>query len=157
MGSLLNTFQAQPTQDKMVVFTGKFKETKKENIDQFYAKLLPAGTPPEHLKAAAAMTPIIEITELGPNKYRVTTVDSNSGNKVDEEEFQLGVQRPLNKAGRKGTTITTKEGNSKFVTVEKGQDAATKDLRITMEFTNAGINLEMAVDGVVAKSTMVRQ
>ncbi len=159
----------------MVQFAGTYKRTKEEHYEDFLNAL---GLNFFLRKAATISTPVMEITETSPGKWRIKTMTTL---KTIEVNFKLG--EPFDETfvdGREVTTTISQEGDSRYcvcasnshhcqdcfnkmtskhrwITVQKEKKVGGTDLTIVRDFTDEGINVEMKCKDVVSKQFFARQ
>ena len=93
----------------MAKFAGTYKRTREERYEDFLNKL---GLNFLLRKAATVSTPVMEISETSPGKWRIKT---STTLKTMEINFQLGV--PFDEKtidGRDATTTVTQEGEARY-------------------------------------------
>jgi len=97
----------------MVQFAGKYKQTKEDKYKDFLAKL---GVGMVMRQAAAASTPITEITDLGGGKWKIATSTKLAKVEIEFEPGKGFDEKTTD--GREVTTTVTIEGN-KWTTTQK--------------------------------------
>merc|ERR1712045_199689 len=116
----------------MVQFAGSYTHVKAENVDAYMAAI---GVPWIARKAAAAVTPALEITQDGED-WTMSWKTSVISNTV---KFKLGVEFEEKNPGGKVVKATL-EGN-KLTLVHASERAG--DIRRELEFSDTGIIMTM--------------
>lgn len=118
----------------MVQFSGSYTHVKAENVDAYMAAI---GVPWIARKAAAAVTPALEITQDGED-WTMSWKTSVISNTV---KFKLGVEfEEKNPGGKVVKAVATLEGN-KLTLVHASERAG--DIRRELEFSDTGITMTM--------------
>ncbi len=135
----------------MVQHAGKYKQTKEDKYEDFLKEL---GLNLMMRKAAKASTPLMEISEVSPGKWKMVT---STKMKAVEIVFESG--KPLEEKtadGRDVTTTVTIDGN-KWTTVQKNKKAGGPDVTVIREFSDEGIDVQFMTGKAVAKCFFQRQ
>merc|ERR1712226_2018 len=134
----------------MVQIEGKYKRTKADNYEAFLNKM---GVGFILRKAATSSSPVMDITKNG-DKWKIVTSTSL---KSMELNFELGKSFEEETIdGRKVTTTVTAESPDTWVTMQVAKDGK-RTVKAVRKFTDAGIDIEMSVDGVSCKQFFERQ
>ncbi len=136
----------------MVSFAGTYKRTKEEKYEEFLNKL---GLNFLLRKAATVSTPVMEITETSPGKWRIKTSTTLKTLEINFKHGEPFDEKSLD--GRDVTTTVTQEGETRWVTVQKDKKPGGIDVKVIRDFTDKGIDVQMICGDVVSVQFYERQ
>ncbi len=135
----------------MVQFAGKYKLTKEEHYEDFLKAIKVNAL---LAKAARAASQTLEVTQEGPNKYRVTTTTLM---RTINETFEFGKTFDrVTGDGRKVEATYSIDGDT-WTKVEKNKNPGGPDVKSVSVHSDEGIDSTIYVNDVVCKIFYKRQ
>ncbi|MEB3122570.1 MAG: lipocalin/fatty-acid binding family protein [Snowella sp.] len=132
-------------------FNGKYTRVSAENLDE-YLKCLEIGFILR--KSYTAATPIVEITETAPGKWKMVTTTSTQTSAV---EFEEGVQcDEITFDGRDCKTTFVFETETRLIQEQKSIKAGGKDTKLIWDCYSDKLVLQMICEDVTSISVFKR-